>query len=316
MRSYLKNILFFLLPILILAFPLDLLTSKLLLEEDHIEFANGELNTWNYIYSEEKKMDLLIYGSSRAWVHIDPNIIEEKTGFSSFNFGIDGHNFELQNLRHRENLKVHGYPKYIIYSVDLFTLAKRPDLFNSEQFLPFMFRNEDISKTLLEYEGFYPSDFYIPMARYFGKKQTWDQLFLRNPNTKRELGYRGFDLEWNNDFKTAKENKGSMNVELDSASMLEFEKLIDELTQNNVKVCLVYTPEYYEAQGFVKNRSEIIQWYLEIASKKNIIFLDYSDSSISQNKTLFYNGSHMNKTGAELFTRTLVDDLKTKHWLN
>lgn len=316
MRNYLKNILLFLSPIVVLAYPIDLWISSSLKKEDHIDFANGELNTWNYIYCDTTKSELLIYGSSRAWVHIDPNVIQKELGVTAFNYGIDGHNFVLQNLRHRESVKEKGYPKYVIYSIDVFTLAKRPDLFNSEQFLPYMFMNGSLQQTLLTYEGFRKADFFIPLSRYFGKKKALDALFQENPSEKRELGYLGFDLQWNNDLKNAQKDKGTVQIELDSSSISEFKALIKELKMNNVQICLIYTPEYIEAQNFVSNRGDILNLFRNISNENELLFLDYSDHLISKSKKYFYNGSHMNRTGAELFTKTVTADLLTKKWID
>lgn len=316
MRQYLKNIILFISPIAILAYPFDLVISSALKKEDHIEFANGEINTWNHIYSDTTYSELLIYGSSRAWVHIDPKIMSEKLGLTTFNYGIDGHNFSLQNLRHQESIRHKGYPKYIIYSIDVFTLAKRPDLFNKEQFLPYMLMNFHLNKTLLTYEGFRGKDFILPLSRYFGKKNVFDHLLTRNSSKKREQGYYGFELNWNNDFRKAKKEKGNLEIELDSSSVTQFVSLIDKLKKNGVKICLVYTPEYFAAQDFISNRVQIIDLFKSISKQRQLLFLDYSDHVISMNQKYFYNASHLNRTGAELFSKILAEELLTKKWRN
>ena len=89
---------------------------------------------------------MAIYGSSRAWLHIDPEIIEDSLDLTSYNFGIDGHNFRLQYLRHLEYLRKNNKPHIILHSIDIFTLQYEHDLFHMEQFLPFMLWNNNIRK--------------------------------------------------------------------------------------------------------------------------------------------------------------------------
>lgn len=71
----------------------------------------------------------------------------------------------------------------------------------------------------------------------------------------------------------------------------------------------LFTPEYIEGQAFVAGRDEIITLYEEIAKKRDILFLNYSDDQICKQKKYFYNASHLNKNGAELFTNKLIKDL-------
>ena len=50
----------------------------------------------------------------------------------------------------------------------------------------------------------------------------------------------------------------------------------------------------------------------DIKNKHSLTFLDYSYDSISFKKEYFYNSLYLNKTGAEIFTRQLAHDLKTR----
>jgi lysophospholipase L1-like esterase len=47
-----------------------------------------------------------------------------------------------------------------------------------------------------------------------------------------------------------------------------------------------------------------------IATRFSIPYLDYSPDSLMYHKELFYNTTHLNKKGAEIFTRQLAADLK------
>jgi hypothetical protein len=207
MRKFILTLLYFCLPIIILSIPIDYLLSNKLKELN--KFAEGENLVWNDIYDGNVNDDIVIYGSSRAWVHIDPLLIEKKLGRTAYNMGIDGHNFWLQNLRHQELLKYNQKPEYIIYSIDVFTLAKRKDLYNNNQFLPYMLGNGNVYNYTSSYEGFSFFDYYFPLIRYEGKRNVIRQavktsILGDNSKLSRIKGYRGIEEKWNRDFAKAK----------------------------------------------------------------------------------------------------------------
>ena len=153
MKKFIKNILLFILPIISIAYLIDSIISNQLKKDN--SYAGGEYTVWNDLYNGNVDSEIVVYGSSRAWVHIDPIILENNLGKTSYNLGIDGHNFWLQYLRHKTLLKYNTKPKYIIFSVDVSSLYKRKGLHNLEQFLPYMLFDRDIMKYTSSYRGFF-----------------------------------------------------------------------------------------------------------------------------------------------------------------
>jgi len=99
-------------------------------------------------------------------------------------------------------------------------------------------------------------------------------------------------------------------IKFDAATIQLFDEYLHECRNKGIKVILVYTPEYIEGQKFVKNREEMFKLFINLSLKYNIPFWDYSNDAISFQKKYFYNSSHMNKKGAELFTNKLTNALK------
>lgn len=312
MKHFLKNSLLFFLLVAVLSYPLDLLISSQLKKSN---YAWGEFNTWNDIYKGEINSEIVIYGSSRAWRHIDTELIEKNFEIATYNLGIDGHNFWLQHLRHKTLLQYNKKPKYIIMSIDIWSLQKSRELYNSEQFLPYMLFNRDIIDYTSSYEGFTSSDYYFPLIRYIGNRNAIVQsiessIFFPPTKPKRKKGYEGFEGNWNNDLLNAKKEKGHYVAKLDTDLIELFNNFLLECNKNGIKVILVYTPEYIEGQLFVKNRKEIITLFDNFSQRYKILFLDYSNDEICTKKDYFYNASHLNKSGAERFTNILINDLK------
>lgn len=297
----------------IIAFPLDYYVSQNVGKSNS---CNGEYQVWNDIFNGKIDSDMLVYGSSKAWVDFNPLVLEDTLGWKVYNFGIDGHNFWLQYLRHLEFLKFNPKPKCIVVSVDMLTLEKKKELYNMDQFLPYMLFDKEIHQYTSSYQGFSHFDYFVPMIRYFGRREALVNAVLYSiniPHSKpmRNKGYMGMETEWNSDFENAKSLMSHYAVKIDSASRDLFGEFLSGCNRMEIKVILVYSPEYVENRDFFSNREEIVTLYREYASLYNVPFLDYSDNPICLKKEYFYNSTHLNKIGSDLFSAILAKDLRS-----
>lgn len=310
MKKLIRNIILFSIPLIALMFIADWFLSNALRSS-----RQGEFSVWNDIYDGNINAEVVVYGSSRAMVHFDPKIISDSLQVRSYNLGINGHNFWLQYFRHKELLEHNRKPKLIIHSVDIFTLVKRKDLFQMEQFLPYLLYNNKIEEWTKDYQGYDAFDYRIPLIRYYGQFKTIGKALrgvIGNEVTD-SLRYKGFvyrDEEWNDDLKRAKEKYPDFKAVIDTASVELFDQYIRECLNNGIALVFVYSPEYIEGHDFVKNRDEVIGLFSMFSDKYNIPFLDYSVDPISHQKEYFYNASHLNGKGAQLFTSKLVYDMR------
>jgi hypothetical protein len=311
MKKYLLKIIVFLIPIVLLANLADYTLSGIL--KKSFSFADGEYPVWNDLYNGKINSDIVIYGTSRALKHISPAIITDSLNVNAYNLGINGHSFKSEYFRHQLLLKYDKKPKLIIQTLDATSFERNSDLYNPDQFLPYMYKNMEMKERV--YNGFKEIDYRLPMIRYYGKKEALLEA-LRiafAPGTNKPVKYRGYqpwDKSWTNDLLKAQEKFGSFQVVSDSGIVSLFERYLQECSQLNIPVIFVYTPEYIEGQKFISNRSEILNLYTKLSLKYNIPFFNYANDSISYKKEYFYNSGHLNKAGAELFTAKLVGDLR------
>jgi len=312
MKQFFFKILSFIIPLCLLLFLGDWYISSLL-SNSH-SFA-GEYEVMNDIYSGKAQCDVAIYGSSRAWVHLNPAILEDSLHMSVYNFGNDGQTFWLQYLRHLEFIENNPLPKYIIVSADIYTFEKDDELYNYEQYLPYMLWNSNICKYTMPSKCFSIADFYIPLLRYAGKTNVFENLkeVYNNdaqPERIRTKGFKGMDKQWNKDLEKARAERGKYTVINKTEVIQLFQQFLSECRSKGVTVVIVYTPEYIEGQSFVDNRDEVFNVFKRISKEYNVHFLDYTKHELCYDKKLFYNTIHMNAKGADLLTQLVAHDIK------
>lgn len=294
------------LPLIIISLPCDIYLSKRLSKNK--THAEGELLVWNDIYSGSLNEDILIYGASTAWVHVNPEIISDSLNLDAYNLGIDGHSFQLEYFRHLELLKYNKPPKEIILIVDPFTLSRRKDLYNSDQFLPYLLWDKDVKKATEDYNGFDIFDYYVPMVRYFGDMKSISAAFSEKQDERfiRNKGFRGMDAEWSSEYID------EFKLDLDSSSILLVDKFIINCKKMGIGLSIVISPQYYKTQKLITNREDMISIFKKFSIQYKLDYLDCSSDIIAMNRAYFYNAMHLNLRGSLVFTNMIVKMLKNK----
>lgn len=280
----------------------------------NVYFAN-----WNDLYNSKINADLLIMGSSRAEFQISPKIIDSVLVLNSYNLGLSAWHFDMQYARFRMYLQHNKKPKYIIQNVDVYGFSKRQDVADSPQFLPYI-QDTILQNVTHNHKGEF--DIYqqnIPLFKYKNESKLAIEGFLGfigfsdlYDTTTKYKGYRGNNYAWNKDFETFKKRypKG-VNYRFDKEVIRQFNEYLAFCQRENIKVILVYAPEYFEVQTYYKNKSKLINLCQESVRKYGCQFLDYSKNSLCYNRDNFYNSQHLNKRGAELFSLDLGNKVKT-----
>lgn len=258
---------------------------------------------WNEILHTNIDADLLILGNSRAWCQYSPHILDSVLGTNSYNIGLDGSAFNRQKARydiyrHYQKKK----PKYVIQNVEFFTLGGYTVGYEREQFMPYLMYPYYRSRIKQE-EPFSYGELYIPMYRYY-KNNVYDDYFKFDYIIKK--GYLGADLAWDdNKLKST----DPYIADIDTTLLQLFTDYIEELQNDSIVPILVAAPVYKGAIDVVLNIGDINNMYRQIATRYDIPFLDYSEIPLTKDTAYFYNATHMNKQGAELFSIQLAHDL-------
>ena len=91
MKKFLSKILIFVLPAWLLLLVVDYWFSQ-----EAKQSNDYVIEAWYDLMNGDINADVIVMGSSRAWVHIDPLILDSILGVNTYNLGIDGRSFNSQ----------------------------------------------------------------------------------------------------------------------------------------------------------------------------------------------------------------------------
>lgn len=307
MEKFLRNFFIFIFVIAALSYSTDKIISIGLRKTDLRKYQ-----VWNDIYSLNINSDVVIMGSSRAWTQYSTKILDSIDHVNSYNLGIDGNPINYQIIRYNTYRRFNKKPKYIIQNIDFSTLAIRKDGYEREQYFPFVF--DDTLMSLVgddkKLNWLYRK---IPLIRYFGYRDEIEEgiesffgkKFFFDGNMYK--GYRGNDYSWDGS-KLKKIDKALYAKDPKAVTM--FDNYLAQCKTENIKVILVSAPVYIEATKKIIDEKSMKTMYLNFAHKYNFKLLDYTNDSLCYDKSNFYNATHLNKKGSELFSIKLANDLR------
>lgn len=310
MKKFLIKISFLVLPIIVLAYPLDIFLSSYIKKSSN---ANREFSVWNDLYSNKINDDIIVVGNSRAWTQISPKILEERLGKSTYNIGMDGQSFDMQLLRFNELLKHRqSPPPYVISIVDEYFLREDDGVYNKEQFLPYMLFNSSLYSGLKNKSNFSFWEFYLPLIRYYGGFHgigygLLNMTKLEHPRKERFKGYLPNTKKW----QITKPQPSYFVI--DQVNYAAYNQFLDLCKKNKSELIMVFPPAHTSIDTIVLNRQHILDTLSDISEKHHVLFIDFRNSYLNQDSILFTNRTHLNKKGAELFTNMLVDSIEQKH---
>ena len=272
-----------------------------------------EISKWNEIIQGGIDADILIVGSSRALVHFDPRIIEEKTGMTCYNLGLDGSKYEAQNKVLELYLEKNQKPKILIWSLDFGSFQDFEGIYRYEQFIPF-WSEPKVKEILSLNQGMDLSYLNIPIVRYFNNPAikyrgllAWTPIRPIEPLL--EKGYRVSEKKWNGSLnKTFEKSAIELEIGYESDLFDDFKRFNQTLINQNVKVQYVISPYFKTAIEAIPNRNEFKNYLKQESLRIGVCFQDYSYSEISLSQHNFNNGSHMNESGVREFMNSINFD--------
>lgn len=308
MQKLVKQLALFIIPILIFLFGLDYLVYRYLKKTGEVF---GNVATQYDLYKGRIQAPIVILGSSRAEVHINPKVIQKGTGLDCYNLGWSAAESELLMYRFNEYCKYNPLPKLLVINLDMTT-------FSTHQ-VERIIRDEQLPFNLYNFEAynFYDKNilyYLIPGIRYSEKRFLIYQTMLlgiknKQLETTRYHGFISSDARWDDTQLKKILQSGARTVVIDSSELKSFCASLKSLQERNVQLMLYYAPEQKSSFPMYKNRLEILALYQQIAEQLNIPFINYAQGDIITDKEYFYNAYHLNRTGADMFSNMILTDI-------
>ena len=256
-------------------------------------------------------------GDVRVEDRDDPRIIEQATGLSTYNLGMNGVLTDVQLPVLKAYLRRNTGTRLVIQNLDAFSLKSTAvgEIYEPATYVPYLGEPE-LYRGLLAIDPAVWKWKHIPLYGYTVEdtRFTWARGLLALVGVQPAEDYvRGFNprrLAWTGAFEAFRSSVGDgISYPIDPKAVANLEAVIDVAQGAGADVLFVYSPEFFEAQSLVANRRAIFAVFTSLASRRGVQFWDYSDSSIGRQQSLFYNSQHLNAEGAAQFSEQLAKRL-------
>jgi len=245
---------------------------------------------WVRDLKSQDSLDYVVLGSSRAYYHVDPILIEQKTGKKGFNLGYNN-SYPFETKLMLKELLRNTHIEKIFIQADYTFNQQEPDSVASVQWMPYI-KEENIFKEFEGYNETYSWYKNIPFYRYqvfesqLGIRNVMMSMLGKPPNFLNNNGFIPLDRNLNTltPFTHHLENKRN-EMYADMISIFEQERIEFHF----------FTAPLYRFKG----NFDILEEYLAN-------YTDYSKTI--REDSLFSDRVHLKREGARLFTEILIED--------
>jgi hypothetical protein len=287
----------------LILFSLDFALGKML---SYLYFKQECGRQYRATYSMERtKEDILVFGSSKAYHHYIPAIIESKMNMSCYNTGCPGQ-FVLYNYATLKTILKRYSPKIII--LDLMTAEFRV---NSESYdrlsflLPY-YKNHKEIHSIVELRG--PYEKYKLISSIYPYNSSILMIMGGNSGyfKRRNVDFKGYKPlpeVWNQPIAF---DSIFSKYEVDNTKIGCYKNFIKECKNKGIQLFVIISPTYIKR----KYSDYSISIARNIATTYNIKFYDFTnDTSFTSHRSLFADAGHLNGEGAKLYTNTVVNKI-------
>ncbi len=259
----------------------------------------------NYYINQCLNDSIVIFGSSRANHHYDTGILEKELKTTAYNAGIDGNGIILAYC-FLNNILHHGEkPQVVIYDFFLdFDLHDNDDRQAALKRIRPFYKIPGIKEIINDIDK---NEYYkLHSASY-----RYNSIFLQiasdaiSPKQNVINGYKPLNGSITNRFAN---NEDSGPGPVDSIKVKYLNKFIDICDRENISLIFVTSPSYHK----IKDAQLYHRMLKEYTGNRDLIYLDFRNNpTYTGNDSLFVDPAHMNHIGAERFTLSLIDSLKS-----
>lgn len=280
------------------------------LRKSSIDFF-GKINAAR---DKSNKIDIFLIGSSRMLVQADPKIIDSVTGLRSYNYGLNAVSVKTCYNILQYAVINHSNAKFAVFNIEYNMFDYLKDPYKDAFYYPF---EEEIPSLIMTDTGVYKNIHKLKIfdiAMYDDRAKYAAVSGYIAPGKPSVGVYKGYNPSLIiNYFEVP------VATELSVRNTIFLEKGFNMLYQmiklckrNNIVPVFVIAPyrKKYAPEIFIKNYQEIILKVKILAKNEAINFFDYTENPMKDRDIFFYNSSHLNQKGANIYSVLLGQDLK------
>ena len=242
--------------------------------------------------------DIVVMGSSRAHHHYVPSVIKEETGLTAYNAGVDGNGIVLATGLY-EMITERYHPIIILYEVTPeFDINVYADDDNNVRYLGWLrpyYDNVNVRNIITRID---PVERYKDLSSMFRYNSKLFDL-LKDQFVISDYSIDGYaPLKGVMTTERVQNNKPISPVDSLKINMLE--ELMVKTKQAGINLIMVASPKYGE-----KNSDEFVL-VKDLCNKHGIEFWDYYTASGYQKMEFFKEFTHLNPTGANVYSAAIA----------
>lgn len=295
LRPLIRKILLFILAVVLV----DFLFGKCLnFINAHTE--KGDYGRNNYICNEADQ-DIMIFGSSRAIHHYNPDVFEKNLGMSCYNCGEDGMGIILSYGRYKLAQRKHQ-PKLLICDIEVaYDLLKN----DNTKYLGFLKPYYDIPGIDSLFWEVSATERYKMLSNTYRYNSRWLDIVAqyRSKSNVYARDYKYSPLSRTMDYEPSSYVFAS-NEDCDELKIEIWNRLLNDCERNNTKVFFVISPVYGEKSNC------LLEPFKELVRKHGIVLLDhFSDERFINNRELFADKMHLNTKGSNQLSEMISEEI-------
>ncbi|MFP5042961.1 hypothetical protein [Parasediminibacterium sp. JCM 36343] len=266
--------------------------------------------------ADSANQDILVFGSSRAVRHYSPVILSDSFHLSCYNVGRDAQMIPYCTALQEVIFNRHK-PKMVILDINAWEFVKgttkyeklsilQPYCKKHPELVPYLAIVDPIEKWKL-YSNVYPYNSTLFIAL--------NNMLFANKIPKDEFGFAPLDKKMSAEevayakkiLALNEENSKKAPLKIDTLAFRLYKQFLQTCAYNHIPTYVVISPTL--APEHTTDRREQIE--LIAKTYPNVTFLDFSsDTAYNGHFEKFADVFHLNKGGAEEFTRELVGRMK------
>jgi len=275
----------------------------------------GDFGVLNKIESGQINAEILISGSSRAYKGINPLVIEKKTNYKCYNIATDGVDLGVQLPKIKWYLNNNKKPKILIQDISQFGGGISKKIYEPYKYLPYLSDDSLYSGLLKIKHDLWKNKYIFPVNLTvfnfdFYVKLLQELSYTVKGKENLQNGHFSDNSKWATSLDVLKRKyPNGMGVSVSDKYSKYLKELVELCIREKIKLVLVTLPNYFELQKIAQNNDVVIDFYKSLEKKSKVYYLNFSEIEESKDTQYFYNFTHLNNNGANLFSNILADSI-------